>query len=201
MRRFASPQIIDVPEVNMKVIRLLVWLMVLGAPLVAQQPARPDSMGHMMMGPGAMPGMMMDDPMMRQMGSAMMKMMLYTPQHLLARKDALGLTPDQVSRLTALRDGAKATGDAAMAEAATHLKELEQAANAARPDTAELKTHFQAAHKAMGKAHWTMLVSSAQARGVLTDAQRAKVQTWADSMQAWTEHHRKMMNPAPARPH
>jgi LTXXQ motif family protein len=183
------------------VIRMIIGLTVLGAPLVAQQPTRPDSMGHMMMGPGAMPGMMMDDPMMRRMGSVMMKMMLYTPQHLLARKDALGLTPDQVSRLTALRDGAKATREAAMAEAATHLTELEQAANAASPDTATLKTHFQAAHNAMGKAHWTMLVSSAQARGVLTDAQRAKLQSWADSMQAWTEQHRKMMNPAPARPH
>lgn len=193
---------VNVPEANVtNVTRVFIGLMVLGAPLVGQQPARPDSMGHMMMGPGAMPGMMMDDPMMRQMGPAMMKMMLYTPQHLLARKDALGLSPDQVSRLTALRDGAKATRDAAMAEAATHLKELEQTANVARPDTATLKTHFQAAHNAMGKAHWTMLVSSAQARGVLTDAQRAKVQTWADSLQAWTEQHRKMMNPAPARPH
>ncbi|HYT70809.1 MAG TPA: hypothetical protein VEK78_05460 [Gemmatimonadales bacterium] len=44
-----------------------------------------------------------------------------------------------------------------------------------------------------------MLVSAAQARAVLTDAQRAEVQTWADSMQAWTRQHRQMMNPS--RPH
>ena len=162
----------------------------LAAPLVAQQS---DSMHHPMMGAGH--GMTMDDPMMERMGPSLMRMMLYTPQHLLARKDALGLTPDQVGRLTALRDGAKATRDAAMAEAETHLKELEQVANAAKSDTAALKTHFQAAHTAMGKAHWTMLASSAQARAVLTDAQRAKVQIWADSMQAWTEQHRRMMNP------
>jgi len=162
----------------------------LAAPLVAQQS---DSMHHPVMGAGH--GMMMDDPMMERMGPSLMRMMLYTPQHLLARKDALGLTPDQVGRLTALRDGAKATRDAAMAEAETHLKELEQVANAAKADTAALKTHFQAAHTAMGKAHWTMLASSAQARAVLTDAQRAKVQIWADSMQAWTEQHRRMMNP------
>ncbi|PYO67430.1 MAG: hypothetical protein DMD69_10375 [Gemmatimonadetes bacterium] len=162
----------------------------LAAPLAAQQS---DSMHHPMMGAGH--GMTMDDPMMERMGPSLMRMMLYTPQHLLARKDALGLTPDQVGRLTALRDGAKATRDAAMAEAETHLKELEQVANAAKADTAALKTHFQAAHTAMGKAHWTMLASSAQARAVLTDAQRAKVQIWADSMQAWTEQHRRMMNP------
>ena len=162
----------------------------LAAPLAAQQS---DSMHHPMMGAGH--GMTMDDPMMERMGPSLMRMMLYTPQHLLARKDALGLTPDQVGRLTALRDGAKATRDAAMAEAETHLKELEQVANVAKADTAALKTHFQAAHNAMGKAHWTMLASSAQARAVLTDAQRAKVQIWADSMQAWTEQHRRMMNP------
>ena len=164
--------------------------LVLAAPLAAQQS---DSMHHPMMGAGH--GMTMDDPMMERMGPSLMRMMLYTPQHLLARKDALGLTPDQVGRLTALRDGAKATRDAAMAEAETHLKELEEVANAAKADTAALKTHFQAAHNAMGKAHWTMLASSAQARAVLTDAQRAKVQIWADSMQAWTEQHRRMMNP------
>ena len=132
-----------------KVIRLIIGLTALAAPLTAQRPPQPDSTGHPRMGPGPMSGMMMDDPMMQQMGPAMMKMMLYTPQHLLARKDAVGLTPDQVSRLTVLRDGAKATRDAAMAEAATHVKELEQAADAARPDTAMLKTHFQAAHDAM----------------------------------------------------
>jgi len=164
--------------------------LVLAAPLAAQQS---DSMHHPMMGAGH--GMTLDDPMMERMGPSLMRMMLYTPQHLLARKDALGLTPDQVGRLTALRDGAKATRDAAMAEAETHLKELEEVANAAKADTAALKTHFQAAHNAMGKAHWTMLASSAQARAVLTDAQRAKVQIWADSMQAWTEQHRRMMNP------
>ena len=163
----------------------------LAVPLAAQQT---DTMHHPMMGAG--PGMMMDNPMMERMGPSMMRLMLNTPQHLLARKDALGLTPDQVGRLAALRDGAKTARDAALAEAETHVKELEQVANAAKADTAALKTHFQAAHNAMGKAHWTMLASSAQARAVLTDAQRAKVQMWADSMQAWMQQHQRMMNPA-----
>src|SRR2546426_5646208 len=35
------------------------------------------------------------------------------------------------------------------------------------------KVHFQAAHGAMGKAHWAMLASAVQARAVLSDAQRA----------------------------
>ena len=108
---------------------------------------------------------------------------------------SLGLTIDQVDRLTALREGTKAAQDAAEAEAQAHLKELEQVAGAPKPDTSALKLHFQAAHNAMGKAHWAMLASAVQARAVLTDAQRVRVQAWADSMQAWAEQHRKMMRP------
>ena len=177
------------------------WMAVIAfvaVPLGAQQPGKPDSTRHPMMGPGQM-GQMMGEPMMQQMGPAMMKMMLYTPQHLLARKDALGLTADQVAKLTALRDATKTTHEAAMAEAQTHMKQMEQAADAAAPDTSALKVHFQAAHTAMGKAHWAMLASAAQARAVLSDAQRTKVQVWADSMQAWMQQHRQMM--PPGRPH
>jgi len=152
------------------------------APLAAQQP-------------GNMP-QMMQGPMMREMGPGMMKLMLYTPQHLLARKDALGLTSDQVTRLTALRDAARSAGEAAEADAHSHMQALEQAAESPKPDTSAIKVHFQAAHGAMGKAHWAMLASAVQARAVLTDAQRAGMQAWADSMQAWTEQHRQMMKPS-----
>ena len=75
------------------------------APLAAQQPMPP--MGHMM-----------GDPMaMQEMMGPMMQVMLYTPQHLLARKDALGLTPDQIGRLTTLRTATQAAQDAAMGKA------------------------------------------------------------------------------------
>src|SRR2546429_9478912 len=152
--------------------------------LAAQQPAHP-------MHP------MMDDPMaMQEMMGPMMQVMLYTPQHLLARKDALGLTSDQVTRLTALRDAARSAGEAAEADAHSHMQALEQAAESPKPDTSAIKVHFQAAHGAMGKAHWAMLASAVQARAVLTDAQRAGMQAWADSMQAWTEQHRQMMKPS-----
>jgi hypothetical protein len=133
--------------------------------------------------------------MMREMGPAMMRMMWYTPQHLLARKDALGLTPDQVARLTALREGARAAREAAEAEAEPHMKELDQAASAPQPDTVVLKTHFAAAHAAMGKVHWLVLAAAAQAKGVLNDAQRKQLTVWADSMQAWMLQHRQMMQP------
>ena len=173
--------------------RLVIVAVLFAAPLAAQQPAQPDSMRHPMMGRGQTPGMMMEGSMMEHMGPAMVKMMLYTPQHLLARKDTLGLTADQVARLTALRDGTKTAHDAAMSEAKPHMDAMERAANAAQPDTAALKTHFQAAHAAMGKAHWTMLASATQARAILTDAQRGNVRQWADSMQTGMQQHRQMM--------
>ena len=177
--------------------KIVLAALALASPLAAQQPGRPDSMRPPMMGPGPMSGMGMagGGPMMQEMGPAMMKVMLYAPQHLLARKDALALTPDQITRLTALRDAAMKAREAAEAEAMMQLKELEQVEEAALPDTVALKTHFQATHAAMGKAHWAMLASAAQARAVLTDAQRGKQQVWADSMHAWVLQHHKMMNP------
>ena len=162
----------------------LLTLVALGAgPLTAQQPTPPA--GHMM-----------GDAMgMQQMMAPMMAVMAYTPQHLLAHKDALALTSDQVARLTQLRDATKTAQEAAVAEAANHLRELRAAADAPTPDTAAWKIHFQAAHAAMGKAHWVALASAAQAKTVLTDAQRSKIKTWADSMQTWTQQHRHMMKP------
>jgi len=167
----------------------LLWVGALAAGgLVAQEPALPT---HPRI------GAIMGDPMaMQEMMAPMMQVMLYTPQHLLARKDALGLTPDQVSRLTALRAATQAGQDAATSEAETHLHELEQAANAPAPDTGAMKTHFQAAHAAMGKAHWLALASGVQARAVLTDPQRAKLRAWADSMHTWMQQHREMMKPS-----
>jgi len=152
--------------------------------LGAQQPAHP-------MHP------MMDDPMaMQEMMGPMMQVMLYTPQHLLARKDALGLTADQVARLTTLHGATQAAQDAAMGEAKAHVQELAQVTSAAAPDTNALKTHFQAAHAAMGKAHWLALASAVQARAILNDAQRTKLKAWSDSMQTWMEQHRQMMKPS-----
>ncbi len=75
--------------------KLALVTLALAAPLRAQEPAQADSMRHPMMGAGH--AMVMNDSMVEQMGPAMMRVMLYTPQHLLARKAALGLT-EKLSR-------------------------------------------------------------------------------------------------------
>ena len=168
----------------MKTMRMLLALAV-AAPLAAQQPdsakrpampAGPGMMRHEGMHPGMMQGMMgMMGPMMRSMA--------FAPAHLLQRKDALDLTPQQITRLTALSDGMKTAHDAAHAEMQAHMNEMANVMKAGAPDTNQLKQHFQAMQAAMGRAHWAMLSAAAQARGVLTDLQRGRVEGWADAMQ------------------
>jgi LTXXQ motif family protein len=155
------------------------------ASLAAQQPDTAKPQPH----PGmAMPMMMrhpamemggMGDSAMDQLMGAMMASMIYMPQHLVAWKDTLQLTADQLTRLNAIAQRAKTAHDAALAAAKPHLTEMSQAT-----DSAAMKHHFTAAHDAMGQAHWAMLSAAAQAKAVLTPAQRTQVQALADSMHA-----------------
>jgi hypothetical protein len=167
----------------MKCLTAVGALMVVALPLAAQQP-RP------MQRDTTRPRMMMQDQemmshmsQMHDMMGPMMRAMAFSPAHLLERKDVLKLTPEQVTRLTALRDDMKKAHDAAGAEAKQHMQALEQSMQANAPDSAALRRHFQAAHTAMGNAHWSGLRAAAQARGVLNDAQRGRVEGWADAMQ------------------
>ena len=130
-------------------------------------------------------GMGMDDStmaMMREMMGPIMRVMAYEPQQLLAHKDSLQLTNDQLTRLTAIQNSAKSAHEAAANDMKAHMDALNQAFQTAAPDTSALRTHFDAAHAAMGKAHWAMLSAAAQARAVLTDAQRSKVDSWVNMM-------------------
>ena len=152
--------------------KVMAWLVVLAgatAPLAAQQHRAPRGMpqGGMMHG-DMMPGM---DSMM----APMMRAMAYAPEHLLRRKDALHLTSDQVAQLTTLGDAAKAAHDAAAQQAQMHMGEMEQVMQAAAPDTAAVKHHFEAAHRLMGDAMWAMLQAAAQGRALLTDEHRTQV--------------------------
>ena len=189
----------------MKTIRMLLALAV-AAPLAAQQPdsaKRPTmpmgpEMRHEGMHPG-MPGGMMGgmgmQGMMGMMGmmGPMMRSMAFAPAHLLERKEALELTPQQIARLTALADGMKTAHDAAHAEMQAHMTEMANVMKAGAPDTNQLKQHFQGMQAAMGRSHWAMLSAAAQGRAVLTDVQRGRVEGWADAMQMHMGRKRGMM--------
>lgn len=162
----------------MRLATVTVIALLTAAPLAAQEHEHEREAAR-----GSHMQMNMQMPMMEEMMGPMMRVMMFSPEHLLQRKDVLGLTAAQVARLTALRDAAKTAHDAAQADAKTHHDALMQAMSAGAPDTVALRQHFQAAHTAMGTAHWSMLRAAAQARAVLTDGQRGRVDGWADAMQ------------------
>ncbi len=156
--------------------RMLALALLAAAPLAAQQPMRMqrDSMrSHM---PRHMGGRGM---MKHGMG---MGMMPSAPGNLLRHRAVLGLTVQQVTRLAALHDAATTAHDAAAAQARRHHKALAGVLKTSTPDTAAAGRHFQAAHAAMGEAHWAQLRAAGLARAVLTDVQRARVDGWADAM-------------------
>jgi hypothetical protein len=159
-------------------IALAVTCAAAAAPLAAQDSAHPHR--HQPPGEGRRPDHM---AAMHEMMAPMMRAMAFTPQRLLERKDDLGLTPTQITRLTALHDAAHAAHQAAQAEAGAHRDALVRVLTAASPDTASLRQHFQAAHDAMGKGHLAMLRAAAQARSLLTEGQRGRVEAWADAME------------------
>jgi len=148
-------------------------LALLAGPVMAQQaqpPAQQPQPARMGMGPwaqGAMgPGLHAG---------------VHAPQHLVNRREALGLTPEQVSRLEALAQEAKQAGDKAQAEAKTHWDQLAELWKQPTPDVNQVRTHAQAAMQAMQGARVSHLVTAAQAKAVLTAEQRGRVAGWADA--------------------
>jgi len=171
------------------------------APLAAQQPAPRDTTRAQVMGhPMPMPGMAATGQHQMPQGGmthdstmgcgGMMGVMAPDPAHLLTMKAELGLTADQERRITAIRDAARPGHDAATRSGELHARELAQSMQAAAPDTATVRLHFEATHAAMGRAHLVMLEAAAQARALLTDAQRRQV----DGM------HGGMSQPQPPQP-
>ena len=147
--------------------RILVLLAAAAMPLAAQQP--PARAGH-----GEQ--MMAHMEHMEDMMAPMMGVMAFKPDQLLAKKDSLNLTATQISRLTSLQDAAKKAHEDCAAAAKPHLDAIAQGLSATAPDTAVLKQHFDAAHAAMGKGHWAMFAIAMQARGVLNEDQRSRVE-------------------------
>ena len=183
----------------MKTTRLMLLAAAIAVPVAAQQP---DSARQAappfgtMMGRGMMPGGMMQGGaqmmmgpmaghMMQMMGmmGPMMRAMAFSPAQLLAHPDDLKLSKEQVTKLSALRDRFAATHDSAFALMQSHMKEMATLLSTATPDTVKIKPHFDAWQGGMTRAHWAMLSASTQARAILTETQRARVEGWADAAQ------------------
>ena len=174
--------------------------LVLAAPLAAQQDStRPPGHAHGQCtgancpAPGGGPGMGMGmgqghgmgqmqgaGMMMMGMGGPMARTMAFAPTRLLEHKDVLALTERQVQQLTALRDATQKSHDEQHALAEKYMEEMTKLAGST--DTAAVHRAFVGHHEAMGSAHWMMLSSAMQAKGILTEVQRARVEGWVDGM-------------------
>ena len=157
--------------------RLAALALILAIPLAAQQPSGgPGAAGA----PGAgerhhgMPGMGRHG-----MGPGRGDM-AYAPSRLLARNAELQLTAQQIVALTAVRDAARKSAQTAMEQSHRQMDELRAALDANTPDTAAVRSRFLAVHESMGQAHLAMLIASARAKALLTDAQRSQVAAWKE---------------------
>ncbi|HET7040122.1 MAG TPA: hypothetical protein VFH97_09545, partial [Gemmatimonadales bacterium] len=112
----------------------------------------------------------------------------FQPDQLLAKKAELELTADQVTRLERLAAETKSKVDQSKAQAEQAHEQLMQALMADSPSLETVGQHFQAAHGAMGAAHWAELQAGLTAMGVLTEAQRAKVKSAGHGMECCKQH-------------
>jgi hypothetical protein len=117
---------------------------------------------------------------MMGMGGPMARMMAFAPAHLLEHNDVLALTDRQVQQLTALRDATKKSHDEQHALAEKYVQEL--ATLAGSTDSVAVRRAFTGHHEAMGSAHWLMMSAAIQAKRILNDVQRARVEGWADGI-------------------
>lgn len=177
-----------------KTLALSVALVLMAGPLAAQQqqqqppppppqpaPAQGPRMG--MKGMGGMRGMpgMMGLMGMQGPGREFREVGLYAPRLLIARRQALGLSAEQVSRLEAWAQEARQAADKAAAEARTHWDQLAEIWKQPAPDPNQVRSHAQAAMQAMQAARLAHLVAAAQAKAVLTPEQRGRLEGWADA--------------------
>ena len=134
-------------------------------------------------GMGPMHGQMQGGGMgMMGMGGPMARTMAFAPTRLLEHKDVLVLTERQVQQLTALRDATQKSHDEQHALAEKYMEEMAKLAGST--DSAAVRRAFIGHHEAMGSAHWMMLSSAIQAKRLLTDVQRARVEGWMDRVGA-----------------
>jgi len=144
---------------------------------------------HGMMGPGRMQGAgtmgamgamgMHDMEMTAPQGAAMTGPMGplrgFAPEALLAHREELELSDDQITKLTALQHRADSAAAQAHAPAHAAMAGLQQALASERPDVDDVRRLFEAHQTAMGKVQWAHAEAALEARGLLTPIQYGMV--------------------------
>ena len=101
----------------------------------------------------------------------------FAPEALLKHGDHLKLTPDQVARLTRLRDqSGQAVKEAHHAAHEAHMS-LNETLKNAPDDTTALRQYFLEHHNREGNMQWLRVSAALQARTLLTPDQRATLES------------------------
>lgn len=103
----------------------------------------------------------------------------YAPAAVLGMKDHLSLTAEQEAKLTALVEEEKAAVDNAHQPAHAAHMELRKIQDAESPDLEAMRQFFMAHHTAAGNMQWVRVTYAAEARALLTAAQRTHVDQMA----------------------
>lgn len=134
----------------------------------------------------------------------------YSPDRLIARREALGLTPEQVQRLESLAQEVRRAREAADSIARARGPQMEQLWREAAPNVDQLRAQAEAILQARQRAAIAAMAAAAQAKALLTPEQRGRVAGWADMRRGFLEGRRDRMErmrehmrrwaPAPWRP-
>jgi hypothetical protein len=124
---------------------------------------------------GQQPAAAMQGQGMGMKGGMLGAIMPFAPDNLLKMSSQLGLTADQVTRLTALRDAtAKAADDAHHPAMQAHMG-LNKTMKESPEDTVAIRQYFLAHATAESNMQWIRASAAFQARAMLTEAQRGMV--------------------------
>ncbi len=123
----------------------------------------------------------------------------YDPDRLIARREALGLTPEQVQRLESLAQEVRKARGAADSIVRARRSELEQLWREEAPNVDQLRAQAEAILQARHRAQIAALTAAAQAKALLTPEQRGRVAGWADARRGFMERWMGGMRRMPAR--
>lgn len=105
----------------------------------------------------------------------------FAPGHLLHRSEPLELTEGQIAELTGLRDGLEAAGREARSGRSERQSRMHELLGSDDPDLSAIREEFTRNHTALGEFQWARIEAGVNARSLLTDEQRGRVQGWGQA--------------------
>ena len=104
----------------------------------------------------------------------------YSPQMLIARKDLLGLSDEQVSQIGQLSADAQAAQEQSMEAVKQIQEQLQEAWAADQPDAAAVRSYAQAGMEVRQNARLAMIEGAARAKALLTPEQQGKLEGFVE---------------------